>query len=210
MKTYSWLFSLALALSVQSQALELTLSEDPELEEDVKYKTLIMNGEIEPGDANRIRKILSTQLKGGKRTLFLLTSPGGVKEEVQAISKVIRSHSEKSYRNLRKPDVLAINIFCGSACTILTSHIANHRNPKALEFYVQATSGFYIHRPYKLIENGKLVDLTKKKNKDRVFNEMIESYRSAGASPQWLNEISKSIKQSENGVVFKAKALCIS
>jgi len=123
---------------------------------------------------------------------------------------VIRSHSEKSYRNLRKPDVLAINIFCGSACTILTSHIANHRNPKALEFYVQATSGFYIHRPYKLIENGKLVDLTKKKNKDRVFNEMIESYRSAGASPQWLNEISKSIKQSENGVVFKAKALCIS
>jgi|GEM_PF-2891451 len=190
---------------VPARALELTFTEDPELGESVPYKVMIMDGVIEDGDALKVKKMLKSQT--GKRTVFLITSPGGVKEEIPDLARVIVEHAKQSFKKLKKPDLFAINQSCDSSCTILAAEITRLRDAKSLEFFVQADSKFLFHPPLKVFEDGRWLDLSKPSLKAAAFKDMKDSYLKAGVSKEWFGKQESKIKRPK-GLVVTARELC--
>ncbi len=182
----------------QASALELTFTEDEELGDDVPYKTLIMNGIIGPrpdqsprqadesADVRKLKSMLATQLKAGRRTVFMLSSEGGVLEVAEELASAILAHAKHSYAKTKLPDLFLVNEGCGSACTVLTSYLTKNANP-ALQFFVHGESAFFFHAPTMIVENGRVV-----RSKDhplmrkRELEKLLGIYRSYGVSEKWL------------------------
>ncbi len=210
------LLILCLALfTAKASALSYVFSEDEEMGDDVPFKTLIMNGDIGPSvgalelrsDSDRLTVLMAGELKAGRRTVFLLTSEGGVREEAEEIAQVILDSSKKSYKKTGRPNLFVINQTCSSACTVLVAKLTKNKSA-ALEIFIQADSEFYFHAPTKIVIDGRVINLTTDPAfRKHELNLLLEVYENYGVRPNWIKSRRDGF-ENRKGFSIKARDLC--
>jgi hypothetical protein len=201
-----------LAVNPFAHGLDLDLSTDEDGNEitDSQYTTLIMGGVIEPGDASRVDNILRRRFRQGGRTVFMLTSPGGVLEEVDPLARVIVSRANQFYMKYKRPLLFVVNQECDSACGVLTAALTKYRGTAAiqpLEILIQKDSSFFFHHP-KEMRGGRVVDYQDRIEAIAAYNRLVTAYLNYGVSLKWINH-QRDMFDRGQGFTLSAADLCL-
>jgi hypothetical protein len=173
--------------SGQASAIQLQLSDESEQGEfKVNYDYLFAEGEIEKKDPAAFRKILNARAAKGKRTVILLSSPGGILEVTPDLAAAILEPSQKLWKAKHFGNILVINDECSSACAaLLTVLTAKHGD--ALQIIVDSKATFGFHSPVDK-KNGKVVAIKDTHDREKAIQKQIGFFRKHGASSGWMND----------------------
>lgn len=178
------------ALPVYAMNIQLSHNEDDEdadeLALDSNHRFLFAEGVIVPGDSITLKAALDQQYLEKKRTVILITSDGGVLEEIDSVRHTILAEAKEFYRKYGEKMVVMVNLQCSSACNILMSGLTQGAAEANLEIHVANSARFGFHSPVEVYKNRTRAIRSKKKFEAQLAK-MLRAYRSYGVSHAWLN-----------------------
>lgn len=208
------LTALILGWALPVQAMNLQLSHSDDEAEDIggdsnlNHRFLFAEGIIVPGDALNLKALLEDQFESRMRTVILLTSKGGVLEEVEALRHTILTEAKEYFNHYRQKLVVLVNLECSSACNILLAGLTQGAAEANLEIHVANSAKLGFHSPVD-ITNEKTTPIKSKKKFDADLAKMLKAYQSYGVSHAWLNSQS-SILRNPKMTEIAAQKICAS
>jgi hypothetical protein len=147
--------------------------------------------------------VLNTAYQQNNPLVILFSSEGGSREIAIPMASQIIQFSKLWRERTGVPVLFAVTGECSSACTFLTSHLANFHDPKTLMFMVPRETLFYFHAP--VILYGERYTRRAQENWRNEVRLGLQQYLSSGVNPDWMkrnrfffvNSVAQSVSASE-------------
>lgn len=186
------------SFSFRASALKIYVTDETEGGEiNVNFDYLIANGELVEKDVKEIRTTLEKRAKLGRRTVILLSSPGGYLEMLPDLTNAILDPSNQLYKKTKLSNFLVVNVVCSSACAALMANITNKRDPNALKIFVSNNAAFGFHSPVDKNKKGVAVPIKDQKDREAAIKKQLDFLKKAGVSPDWLRNNESLFRQNK-------------
>lgn len=182
------------ALPAQAMTIQFSYNQDEEESDErvsaLNHRFLFAEGIIVPGDALTLKALLDEQHEDKQRTVILLTSKGGVLEEVDGLRNVILSAAKSYYNAYKEKLVVLVNLECSSACNILLAGLTQGAKASNLEIHVANSAKFGFHSPVGVQIVGselKTIPIKSVRKFEEKYVKMVKAYQAYGVSHDWIN-----------------------
>lgn len=203
-------FILGWALPAQAMTIQLAQNPDEEEAEEnstsLNHRFLIAEGIIVPGDGMTMKTLLEDQFEDKLRTVILLSSGGGILEEVENLRHTILSAAKSYYESHGDKLVVLVNLECSSACNILLAGLTQGAAAANLEIHVANSAKLGFHSPVEVWKN-KTRPIRSKKKFEAQLAKMLRAYRSYGVSHAWLDS-QEAVLRNPKMTEIPAQKLC--